>query len=130
MHPALPSRDDEVDAVPAAGSVLSRRAFTGGIAAVGGMSLLAGVLRGPGVTAAAGAPADRPVDDLGLVATAPRLPRGFASTFESRLVRANGIRHHVVIGGDGPPLLLVHGWPENWYAWRFVMPALARDHTV
>jgi pimeloyl-ACP methyl ester carboxylesterase len=36
----------------------------------------------------------------------------------------------VVIGGDGPPLLLVHGWPENWYAWRFVMPELAKDFTV
>ncbi len=35
-----------------------------------------------------------------------------------------------VIGGDGPPLLLVHGWPENWYAWRRVMPALAKDYTV
>ena len=34
------------------------------------------------------------------------------------------------MGGDGPPLLLVHGWPENWYAWRYVMPALARDFTV
>jgi pimeloyl-ACP methyl ester carboxylesterase len=37
---------------------------------------------------------------------------------------------HVVIGGDGPPLLLVHGWPENWYQWHLVMPALARDYTV
>ena len=35
-----------------------------------------------------------------------------------------------VIGGDGPPLLLVHGWPENWYAWRHVMPTLAKDYTV
>ena len=43
---------------------------------------------------------------------------------------ANGIRQHVVIGGDGPPLLLVHGWPENWYAWRLVMPELAKDYTV
>ena len=33
-------------------------------------------------------------------------------------------------GAKGPPLLLVHGWPENWYAWRFLMPALARDFTV
>jgi len=24
-------------------------------------------------------------------------------------------------------LLLMHGWPENWYAWRLLMPALARD---
>jgi hypothetical protein len=22
----------------------------------------------------------------------------------------------------GPPLLLVHGWPQTWYAWRLVMP--------
>jgi pimeloyl-ACP methyl ester carboxylesterase len=36
----------------------------------------------------------------------------------------------VVIGGDGPPLLLVHGWPQNWYAWRLVMPALARNFEV
>ena len=40
------------------------------------------------------------------------------------------VRLHAVIGGDGPPLLLVHGWPETWYAWRLVMPALARDFQV
>jgi pimeloyl-ACP methyl ester carboxylesterase len=40
------------------------------------------------------------------------------------------VRLHAVIGGEGPPLLLVHGWPENWYAWRRVMPALARDFEV
>ena len=45
-------------------------------------------------------------------------------------MQANGISQHVVIGGDGPPLLLVHGWPENWYAWRQVMPTLAKDYTV
>ena len=59
----------------------------------------------------------------------PRLRAGFSKTFRSRFVQANGIRQHVVVGGDGPPLLLVHGWPENWYAWRFVMPGL-RDFTV
>ena len=36
----------------------------------------------------------------------------------------------MVTGGDGPPLLLVHGWPQTWYAWRLVMPALARDFSV
>ena len=40
------------------------------------------------------------------------------------------VRLHAVIGGDGPPLLLVHGWPETWYAWRLLMPALARDFEV
>jgi pimeloyl-ACP methyl ester carboxylesterase len=37
------------------------------------------------------------------------------------------VRLHAVIGGDGPPLLLVHGWPQTWYAWRMLMPTLARD---
>ena len=60
----------------------------------------------------------------------PGLPAGFSTTFSSRLVTANGIRQHVVIGGEGPPVLLVHGWPENWYAWRHVMPDLAQHHTV
>ena len=45
-------------------------------------------------------------------------------------MKANDIRQHAVIGGEGPPLLLVHGWPENWYAWRHVMPELAKDYTV
>jgi pimeloyl-ACP methyl ester carboxylesterase len=66
----------------------------------------------------------------GAVAGAPGLPPGFTDTFSSRIVEAGGLRQHVVIGGDGPPLLLVHGWPESWYAWRYVMPALAEDHTV
>lgn len=66
----------------------------------------------------------------GSVAGAPQLPDGFTETFTSRYVEANGIRQHAVIGGDGPPLLLVHGWPENWYAWRLLMPTLARDFTV
>jgi pimeloyl-ACP methyl ester carboxylesterase len=66
----------------------------------------------------------------GSVSGAPNLPAGFTDTFTSRYVDAGGLRQHVVIGGDGPPLLLVHGWPENWYAWRLVMPALARDFEV
>lgn len=67
---------------------------------------------------------------FGSVTTAPKLPPGFTETFKSRIVHANGIYQHAVIGGDGPPLLLVHGWPENWYAWRLVMPELAENFTV
>src|SRR5688500_19852053 len=66
----------------------------------------------------------------GSVSGAPNLPAGFTDTFESRYVQAGDVRLHAVIGGDGPPLLLVHGWPESWYAWRLVMPALARDFEV
>ena len=66
----------------------------------------------------------------GSVSGAPNLPEGFTDTFTSRYVDAGGLRQHAVIGGDGPPLLLVHGWPETWYAWRLLMPALARDFEV
>ncbi|MFD0310046.1 alpha/beta fold hydrolase [Streptomyces sp. NPDC127119] len=59
-----------------------------------------------------------------------RLPDGFLDVFTSRLVEVNGVRLHAVTGGHGPALLLIGGWPQTWYAWREVMPALAREHTV
>jgi pimeloyl-ACP methyl ester carboxylesterase len=69
-------------------------------------------------------------DGPGSVAGAPNLPSGFADTFTSRYVDAGDVRLHAVTGGEGPPLLLVHGWPETWYAWRLLMPALANDFQV
>ena len=66
----------------------------------------------------------------GSVSGAPHLPDGFPGTFTSRYLDTGGLRQHVVTGGQGPPLLLVHGWPQTWYAWRLVMPALARDFSV
>ena len=66
----------------------------------------------------------------GSVSGAPNLPAGFTGTFTSRYVDTGDLRLHAVTGGDGPPLLLVHGWPQTWYAWRMVMPALARDFQV
>ena len=66
----------------------------------------------------------------GSVSGAPNLPAGFTDTFTSRYVDTGDLRLHAVVGGEGPPLLLVHGWPETWYAWRLVMPALARDFEV
>ena len=42
-----------------------------------------------------------------------------------RIVSTNGIRVHCVEEGDGPLVLLVHGFPESWYSWRHQLPALA-----
>ena len=66
----------------------------------------------------------------GSVSQAPNLADGFTDTFTSRYVDAGALRLHAVIGGDGPPLLLVHGWPQTWYAWRLMMPALAENFEV
>jgi pimeloyl-ACP methyl ester carboxylesterase len=41
-----------------------------------------------------------------------------------------GVRLHVAEMGEGPPVLLLHGWPQHWYAWRKVAPQLAADHRV
>jgi pimeloyl-ACP methyl ester carboxylesterase len=122
--------DDRASATPRAPSI-SRRAFTGGVVAAAGLSLVGGwpspARADVGIT---GGPSRDDSRAFGSVAGSPRLSRDFARLFQSRVVRANGIRQHAVIGGDGPPLLLVHGWPENWYAWRLLMPTLARDFTV
>lgn len=42
-------------------------------------------------------------------------------------VDAGGVRTHVALAGpdDAPPVLLVHGWPQSWWAWRHVIPALS-----
>ena len=66
----------------------------------------------------------------GSVSGAPNLPAGFTGTFTSRYVDTGELRLHAVTGGEGPPLLLVHGWPQLWYQFRLIMPALARDFSV
>ncbi|KAB2340600.1 alpha/beta fold hydrolase [Actinomadura rudentiformis] len=57
-------------------------------------------------------------------------PARFADGFQHGKVQVNGSVIHYVRGGSGPPLVLIHGWPETWWAWHKVMPALARKHTV
>jgi pimeloyl-ACP methyl ester carboxylesterase len=66
----------------------------------------------------------------GSVSGAPNVPKGFTDTFASRYVDTGELRLHAVTGGDGPPLLLVHGSPQLWYQFRLIMPALARDFSV
>lgn len=43
----------------------------------------------------------------------------------SHVVRVGDIRLHCVEAGDGPLVLMVHGFPESWYSWRHQLPALA-----
>jgi pimeloyl-ACP methyl ester carboxylesterase len=44
---------------------------------------------------------------------------------QHRSIQTNGIRMHVAEQGDGPLVLLCHGFPESWYSWRHQMAALA-----
>ena len=58
----------------------------------------------------------------------------FDPSFEHGTADVDGVRMHYVIGGEaggeGPPLVLLHGWPQTWYEWVEVMPALAEERTV
>lgn len=47
-----------------------------------------------------------------------------------RFVELPGLRMHVAEAGTGAPLVLLHGFPEHWWGWRKVMPALAAHHRV
>jgi len=63
---------------------------------------------------------------LALSSKAADLPEGA----ESQFAHVNGIYMHYVKMGEGPLLILLHGWPQTWYEWHKVMPALASKFTV
>src|SRR5690242_6605141 len=54
------------------------------------------------------------------------------SGFRDRKVVVGNIVLHVVEAGpeDGEAVVLLHGWPQSWYAWRRVIPALATHYRV
>jgi haloacetate dehalogenase len=50
--------------------------------------------------------------------------------FVQRKLRTSGATINLVLGGEGPPLLLLHGYPQTHAMWHKVAPQLARDYTV
>ncbi|MET0235115.1 MAG: alpha/beta hydrolase [Kibdelosporangium sp.] len=50
--------------------------------------------------------------------------------FRSAYADVNGTRLHYVIGGKGSPLVLLGGWPQTWWQFHKIMPALADHHRV
>jgi pimeloyl-ACP methyl ester carboxylesterase len=49
---------------------------------------------------------------------------------EHHFVNAGGLRTHVAEAGEGAPLVMVHGWPQNWWMWRDLIGPLAESHRV
>ncbi|MFP3713767.1 alpha/beta fold hydrolase [Puerhibacterium sp. TATVAM-FAB25] len=62
----------------------------------------------------------RPAD---AAAWSPPLPE--AAGFDHLLVETPGLRTHVAVVGEGEPVVLLHGFPQHWWQWRAVAPALA-----
>lgn len=54
----------------------------------------------------------------------------FMTGMDHRTVRANGIRINLWVGGDGPPVLLLHGYPQTAQMWHKVAPRLIEHYTV
>ncbi len=50
--------------------------------------------------------------------------------FQHKYANVNGVDIHYVIGGKGEPLLLVHGFGQNWYMWNRLLPELSKHFTV
>ena len=46
------------------------------------------------------------------------------SSLTHRFADVNGVRLHLAEQGQGPLVLLLHGWPESWYSWRHQFAAL------
>lgn len=63
-----------------------------------------------------------PTHDAALV---KRLPG-----FQSQVADVNGTRIHYVVGGSGPAIVLLPGWPQTWWTYHKIMPALAKQYTV
>src|SRR2546430_17125232 len=58
------------------------------------------------------------------------LPTQLEPLFTHQTAHVNGVRLHYVIGGQGFPVVLLHCWPQTWYEWRKIMPALAEKFKV
>jgi pimeloyl-ACP methyl ester carboxylesterase len=49
---------------------------------------------------------------------------------EHRDVQAGSVRLHVAEAGAGEPVVCLHGWPQNWWLWRGIIPGLAERYRV
>src|ERR1700737_5109607 len=72
-----------------------------------------------------------------LLSASPELPQaqaqGEAQTppgFASATAKVNGTVLHYVRGGKGPPVILLHGFPQDWSEYRAIMPRLSQRFTV
>ena len=58
------------------------------------------------------------------------LKTGLGQDFASETATVNGTTLHYVRGGKGPAILLIHGFPQDWFEYQAIMPRLAKRFTV
>ena len=89
------------------------------LASVGAASLASGLIAARGASAGQAASASAAADTT-----------RFFPGFKAFRVKTSGAAINGVIGGSGPPVLLLHGAPQTHITWRVVAPKLAANHTV
>ncbi len=57
-------------------------------------------------------------------------PASPPANFKNENVKVNRVNIHYIIGGEGEPLVLLHGFAENWYVWNRILPELSKHFTV
>lgn len=125
-EPSLPAQDHHGLGRPWARRASPRAVLTTVVAAIL-MVLVAAC--GTSVGAAPPVPST-PTSQANRFDAATRDDQEFNRRFRHEFADVDGVRMHYVTGGNGPPLVLLHGWPQTWYAWRDIMPALADRYTV
>ncbi|KAB8331671.1 alpha/beta hydrolase [Scytonema tolypothrichoides VB-61278] len=51
-------------------------------------------------------------------------------SWEHKYITANGVKLHYVTQGNGPLMVMLHGFPEFWYSWRHQIPEFAQNFKV
>lgn len=58
------------------------------------------------------------------------MPTTIPAGYNEHTAELDDVSIHYLRGGRGHPLVLIHGWPQTWFEWRLVMPALAEHYDV
>jgi haloacetate dehalogenase len=95
----------------ASGNALGRRSFLESC-----LGVIAGGLAAQGSPALAQTVTARPVD--------------FFPGFRRQTIQTSGTSINMLVGGDGPPVLLLHGYPQTHVEWRKIAPELAKNYTL
>jgi haloacetate dehalogenase len=65
-----------------------------------------------------------------LAQTPTDVTSNFFPGFRRNTIQTSGTTINVVVGGNGPPILLLHGYPQTHVEWRKIAPHLAANYTV
>lgn len=117
---------------PTRRSLLQSTAFAAGAAALLGQELQAqapGGRGGPGAGAAAQS-AELEAARAALPPRQPAWPTLFPAGFKNERVKTSGAEINVLIGGSGPPMLLMHGAPQSLCTWHLVAPEIMKHYTM